>query len=220
MQICYLYTCWWWFLCEWVSYHCYHSSYTYCSIFTRFFVMCYVCSKQLKFSSNMSVVFYKIINIIFICLQEHTQNRLKKSTSIHLPIWNVEISLISAFKPIISECFTCTLRFHIFFKDFIYLLLERGKGGRKRNIDVWLPLEYPLLGTWPATQACVLNGNWTNDLLVHRLVSNQLSHTSQGQILFYTLLLDMVITLLYKLSISLHFLVTPTAKDLVRFSKC
>ena len=34
-----------------------------------------------------------------------------------------------------------------------------GKGGRKGNINVWLPLTHPLLGTWPATQACDLTGN-------------------------------------------------------------
>ena len=47
-------------------------------------------------------------------------------------------------------------------KDFIYLFLERGKGRekeRERNINVWLPLMRPLLGTWPATQAWVLTGN-------------------------------------------------------------
>ena len=51
---------------------------------------------------------------------------------------------------------------------------------RERNINVWLPLVYPLLGTWPATQACALTGNRTSDILVHRLVLNPLSHTSQG----------------------------------------
>ena len=48
-----------------------------------------------------------------------------------------------------------------FFKDFIY----SWKGGRKRerNINVWLSLVCPLLGTWPATQACALTGNRTCD---------------------------------------------------------
>ena len=43
----------------------------------------------------------------------------------------------------------------------LFLFLERGKGGRKRkrNINVWLPLMRPLLGTWPATQAHALTGN-------------------------------------------------------------
>ena len=42
---------------------------------------------------------------------------------------------------------------HIFFKDFIYLFLEWGREGeRERNINVWLPLELPLLGSRPATQ--------------------------------------------------------------------
>ena len=37
----------------------------------------------------------------------------------------------------------------------------RGEGreeDRERNINVWLPLVCPLLGTWPETQACVLTG--------------------------------------------------------------
>ena len=51
---------------------------------------------------------------------------------------------------------------------------------RERNINVWLPLLYPLLVTQPTTQACALNGNQTSDPLVHRLAFNPLSHTSQG----------------------------------------
>ena len=58
--------------------------------------------------------------------------------------------------------------FLIFFnlKDFIYLFLERGEGRekeRERNIHVWLPLTGPLLGTWPASRACVLTGNQTGN---------------------------------------------------------
>ena len=48
----------------------------------------------------------------------------------------------------------------IFKKDFIYLFLERGKGREKEresNINVWLPLACPLLGTWPTTQASALD---------------------------------------------------------------
>ena len=50
----------------------------------------------------------------------------------------------------------------IFFLRFIYLFLEREEGREKeeeRNISVWLPLVYPVLGTWAATQACALTGN-------------------------------------------------------------
>ena len=71
-----------------------------------------------------------------------------------------------------------------FFKDFIYLLLERREGKQKereRNINVWLHLASPLLGAWPATQACALTGNWTcYPILVHRPTPNPLSHTSQA----------------------------------------
>ena len=49
-----------------------------------------------------------------------------------------------------------------FLKRFIDLFLDRGEGRekeRERNINVWLPLERPLLGAWPATQACALTRN-------------------------------------------------------------
>ena len=68
---------------------------------------------------------------------------------------------------------------------FIYLFIERGKGRekeRERNINEWLPL----LGTWPAAQACAPTGNRTSDPLVRRPVPHPLSHSSQG--LFYLLM--------------------------------
>ena len=52
-------------------------------------------------------------------------------------------------------CFS-KLKFSFLKNYFIYLFIFReGKGGRREgNINVWLLLTYPLLGTWPATQAC------------------------------------------------------------------
>ena len=50
--------------------------------------------------------------------------------------------------------------FILFFKDFIYLFLERGvvrDKERERNINMWLPLAHPPLGTWPTIQACALD---------------------------------------------------------------
>ena len=75
-----------------------------------------------------------------------------------------------------------------FFKDFIYLFLESWEGREKekeRNINVWLPLPYSLLESWPATQTCALTGNWTSDPLVHRPEFNPPSHTSQDWLLYY-----------------------------------
>ena len=40
----------------------------------------------------------------------------------------------------------------------MYLFLEKGER-RERNINVCLPLTYPLLVTWLETQACALTGN-------------------------------------------------------------
>ena len=73
-----------------------------------------------------------------------------------------------------SHCFLSFIFFgkNIFFKYFLYLFLERKEGREKergRNINVWLLLACPPLGTWPATQARALTENQTSDPLVHRL---------------------------------------------------
>ena len=44
----------------------------------------------------------------------------------------------------------------LFFKILFISFLERGEvreKERERNISVWLPLERPSLGSWPASQA-------------------------------------------------------------------
>ena len=74
-----------------------------------------------------------------------------------------------------------SMSFKKFLKDFIYLFLEGGREEkRERSINVWLPLECPLLGTWPTTQACALTRNPTCDPLVCSLSLSPLSHTRQG----------------------------------------
>ena len=78
--------------------------------------------------------------------------------------------------------------FSFFFKSLFIYFQREGKGRRekKRNIHVWLPFTHPLLGTWPATQACALTGNQTSDPVVYRPVLNPLSYTSQGTKISYT----------------------------------
>ena len=49
---------------------------------------------------------------------------------------------------------------------------------------MWLHLERPLLGTWPATQAGALTGNQTGYPLVRRPALNPMTHASQGYIVF------------------------------------
>ena len=89
-----------------------------------------------------------------------------------------------------SEQESYTEELFFFFLKIIYLFilfLERGEWREKemeRNINVWLPLVYPLLRTWPATQAFALTGNQTSNPLVFRLALDPLSHTSQGRTSF------------------------------------
>ena len=65
-----------------------------------------------------------------------------------------------------------------FFKD-LFIFRERGRE-RERNINVWLSLARPLLGTWPTTQAHALTGNQTSDSLVCRPMLNALGYTSKS----------------------------------------
>ena len=59
--------------------------------------------------------------------------------------------------------------------------MEGREKEREININVWLPLTHPLLGTWPAAQPCALTGNRTSNPLALRPALNSLSHTSQGK---------------------------------------
>ena len=45
----------------------------------------------------------------------------------------------------------------LLFKDFIYFREKGREREWERNINVWMPLVLPLLGTWPATQARALD---------------------------------------------------------------
>ena len=87
-----------------------------------------------------------------------------------------EIKPISVGGYLHKDFFCSILCLFFLFKKIFYLFIYF----RERNINVQLPLMCPLLGTWPATQACALTGNQTSDRLVCRPVLNPLSHTSQG----------------------------------------
>ena len=58
--------------------------------------------------------------------------------------------------------------------------MEKEGEGEKHQCVVASHTLWPLLGTWPATQACAVTGNQTDDPLVHRPALSPLSHTSQG----------------------------------------
>ena len=46
---------------------------------------------------------------------------------------------------------------------------------------MWLLLALPVMGNWPATQACALPGNGTGNPLVLRPMPNPLSYSSQAE---------------------------------------
>ena len=67
-----------------------------------------------------------------------------------------------------EELFLFTEYLFLFFKRFyLFIFRQRGREGQiEGNISGWLPLECPILGTWPAIQACALTRNRTDDRLV------------------------------------------------------
>ena len=81
-------------------------------------------------------------------------------------------------------------RTNLFFpKYFIYyFFLERGVGNekkRERNINVWLPLLQPLMGTWPATYACALTGNQTSNSGLQPRAQSTKAHQPGQKMLIY-----------------------------------
>ena len=95
------------------------------------------------------------------------------------PIIYIQIFLLLSF------CCICKNKINIYliFKRFYLCIFREGKGGRKRGRETSMRgclSCTPYWGTWPATQACALTGNWTNNPLVHRLALNPLSYTSHG----------------------------------------
>ena len=56
--------------------------------------------------------------------------------------------------------------FIYFFLKILFIFWQRGRDKeRERNINVWLLLTHPLLGTRPTTQECALTGSWTSNPL-------------------------------------------------------
>ena len=54
-----------------------------------------------------------------------------------------------------------------FLRFYLFIFREKGREAeRERNSNVWLPLTWLPLGTWPATQAHAPTGNRTHNLLV------------------------------------------------------
>ena len=68
--------------------------------------------------------------------------------------WLGDLGIVFSLPEDISSLLFLRKRFYLFnFRD------SGREGERERNINVWVPLEHPVLGTWPTTQACALTGN-------------------------------------------------------------
>ena len=147
---------------------------------------------------NFQLIYFEYPSILF-CL--YVCNLISKFFSYHLMsqkliLWQTfGVSFQSTFKKKFEESseikrlthILTNLNIFIIFKHFIYLFLERGKGGREkeRNIDMQeihrsVASHTPPTGTQPTTQACAPTGNWTCNLPVRRPALNPLRHTSQA----------------------------------------
>ena len=121
-------------------------------------------------------------------IDEIQENMMGKLMVIESTVWGPKVPRMKGTELSLSYV-QCLWYFVLsLFEYFIYLFLERGEGREKEreiNINLWLPLMCPQLGTWPITQACALIGNRTGDTLVHRSALNPLRHTIQGCFLYF-----------------------------------
>ena len=93
---------------------------------------------------------------IFICKTGVTSDC---EDQMNLGMWKTQQSTGYLAMWILRPFYSFILFFFYFLKR-CYLFLEKGEGRekeRERNINVWLPLRCPQLGTWPTTQACALD---------------------------------------------------------------
>ena len=144
-----------------------------------------------RFSSNTHFYlwgFLTKLSLFFFSFKEITRLLFKVFIPFYAHSSNKES--FGCFTSLSTFCIVSHLDFYfLIFLNILFIYFYReGKGRegkekeRERNINVRLPLARPMLVTWPSTQACALTGNQTLDPLVHRLVLNPLSHTSQGLI--------------------------------------
>ena len=107
------------------------------------------------------------------------------SVSVSFPKLFMKITLL--FRTVLSSFYYLLFGLNNFyyFLSFLkrfYLFIFREREGREkvreRNSNVLLLLARPLLGSWPATQACALTGYQTGGPLVRSLVLSPLSHTT------------------------------------------
>ena len=133
----------------------------------------------------MIIEYFLFVQVLFVssfqtyCIAQHTS----VETRIHINQYSVLCScntrIFSPLPPIFLFIFFI---FYKFLKDFIYLFLKRGREGKREGEkhQCMVASHTSPLGTWSATQACALTGNWTGDPLVCRPGLNTLNDTSLG----------------------------------------
>ena len=93
-----------------------------------------------------------------VCVEEHARRPGRLGT--HRRVDNIGPPSLALNE--VMTYFACCLFFFFFLKKISSIYFQKGEGRekeREKNISVWLLLACPLLGTWPATQACALTGN-------------------------------------------------------------
>lgn len=102
-------------------------------------------------------------------------------------IWD-EVSLVSDSTLLVSQHQETSLCYHIF-KFFDLLIFFRVRGRKREREKHWSEKHQPGASCMPPTGdwACALTWNETSDLLVHWWILNQLSHTCQGDLMFFYL---------------------------------
>ena len=91
-----------------------------------------------------------------------------------MPLGQEDFIPIIPIVPILKTKTTVSFFFFPFFKDFIYLFLEKRREGEREGEKQQCVVAScaPPPGTLPAPQACALTGNRTSNTLVGRPVLN------------------------------------------------
>ena len=106
----------------------------------------------LQLRSHSMLLFFSLYLISFI--QFTSMYECQSNKQLFWKLWKIKKSLtfwpFGLFTPPFLSCSIPIFSFLLFIYLFIYLFIDRGnsrKKGREKNVNVWLPLEHPLLET-------------------------------------------------------------------------
>ena len=102
------------------------------------------------------------------------------------PSLSVFVGLFLWFCSLVGSIYTVHVFFFLFLRFYLFIFRERGREGEKeRNINVWLPLMWPPLGTWRSNPSMCPDWESNRQPFGLQPALNPLTYARQGGFFFF-----------------------------------